>query len=92
MPLTGTRRNQHATCIREKRRRHSLKPLKPEKWPTLQPICAAARDYGRMTAQPESAGINRYVVGDARALQERKQRIHPGLESCRRYREVSLEA
>jgi len=23
---------------------------------------------------------------------KRKQRIHPGLESCRRYREVSLEA
>ncbi len=52
MPLTGTRRNQHPTCIREKRRRHSLKPLKPEKWPTLQPICAAARDYGRMTGKP----------------------------------------
>jgi hypothetical protein len=52
MPLTGTRRNQHPTCIREKRRRHSLKPLKPEKWPTLQPICAAARDYGRMTGNP----------------------------------------
>ncbi len=49
MPLTGTRRNQHPTCIHEKRRRHSLKPLKPEKWPTLQPICAAARDYGRKT-------------------------------------------
>src|SRR5713101_8684312 len=47
---------------------------------------------GRMTGNPESAGLNRYVVGDERALQERKQRIHPGLESCRRYREVSLEA
>ena len=53
MPLTGTRRNQHPTCIHEKRRRHSLKPLKPEKWPTLQPICAAARDYGRVTGNPE---------------------------------------
>jgi len=25
-----------------------------------------------MTGKPESAGINRHVVGDARALQERK--------------------
>jgi len=27
---------------------------------------------GRITGSPESAGINRHVVGDARALQERK--------------------
>jgi hypothetical protein len=40
----------------------------------------------------ESAGLNRHVVGDERALQERRQRIHPGLESCRRYREITLEA
>jgi hypothetical protein len=46
----------------------------------------------RIVGKPESAGINRHVVGDERALQERKQRIHPGLESCRCYREVSLEA
>ena len=26
---------------------------------------------------------NRHVVGDERALQERRQRIHPGLESCK---------
>ncbi len=26
----------------------------------------------RLTGNPESAGINRHVVGDARALQERK--------------------
>jgi hypothetical protein len=26
----------------------------------------------RITGNPESAGINRHVVGDARALQERK--------------------
>jgi hypothetical protein len=25
------------------------------------------------------AGINRHVVGDARALQERSQRLHPDL-------------
>jgi hypothetical protein len=47
---------------------------------------------GRMVGNSESAGINRHVVGDERALQERKQRIHPGLESCRRHREMSLEA
>ncbi len=35
---------------------------------------------------------NRHVVGDERALQERRQQLHPGLESCRRHREVSLEA
>ena len=47
---------------------------------------------GRMTGYSECAGINRHVVGDERALQERRQRLHPGLESCRRDREVSLEA
>ena len=26
---------------------------------------------------------NRHVVGDERALQERRQRLHPGLESCK---------
>jgi hypothetical protein len=26
-----------------------------------------------------SAGINRHVVGDARALRERRQRLHPDL-------------
>jgi hypothetical protein len=46
----------------------------------------------RVVGDPESAGINRHVVGDERALQERKQRIHPGLESCSRHREMSLEA
>jgi len=46
----------------------------------------------RVVGYSESAGINRHVVGDERALQERKQRIHPGLESCRRHREVALEA
>jgi hypothetical protein len=50
------------------------------------------RGNERFVGNPESAGINRHVVGDERALQERRQRIHPGLESCRRYREVSLEA
>jgi hypothetical protein len=27
--------------------------------------------FGRMTGNPESAGLNRHVVGDERALQER---------------------
>jgi hypothetical protein len=45
-----------------------------------------------MTGNTECAGINRHVVGDERALQERRQRLHPGLESCRWDREVSLEA
>jgi hypothetical protein len=48
--------------------------------------------FGRMTGNPESAGTNRHVVGDARALQERKQRIHPDLESCWGRREVFPEA
>ncbi len=41
---------------------------------------------------PSCAGINRHVVGDARALQERRQRLHPGLESCMGHREVFREA
>ena len=53
---------------------------------------AKCNDSVRMVGYSECAGINRHVVGDERALQERKQRIHPGLESCRRYREVALEA
>jgi hypothetical protein len=46
----------------------------------------------RFVGDSECAGINRHVVGDARALQERRQRLHPGLESCRGHREVSREA
>jgi hypothetical protein len=41
----------------------------------MQDITAAKESLvcsGRMTGKPESAGINRHVVGDARALQERK--------------------
>ena len=41
------------------------------------------RGTGCITGNSESAGINRHVVGDERALQERKQQIHPGLESCK---------
>jgi hypothetical protein len=40
----------------------------------------------------ESAGINRHVVRDGRALRERSERIHPGLESCMIHREVFREA
>jgi hypothetical protein len=46
----------------------------------------------RIAGHSESAGVNRHVVGDARALQERKQRLHPGLESCAVHREVCSEA
>jgi len=53
---------------------------------------AAPDGSERIVGEQESAGLNRHVVGDERALQERKQRIHPGLESCRRYREITLEA
>jgi len=59
---------------------------------TASVVGAKQRNHFRIVGHSESAGINRHVVGDERALQERRQRIHPGLESCRRYREVSLEA
>jgi hypothetical protein len=39
-----------------------------------------------------SAGLNRHVVGDERALQERRKRIHLGPESCGEHREVLVEA
>jgi hypothetical protein len=39
-----------------------------------------------------SAGLNRYVAGDERALQERRERLHPDPESCRFRREAWLEA
>ena len=45
-----------------------------------------------MTAYSESVGINRHVVGDERPYRKGEQRIHPGLESCERHREVSVEA
>src|SRR5206468_12653037 len=63
-----------------------------EKRSILQPsenllrISTGVEDLRRsywMTDHSESAGINRHVVGDERALQERKQRIHPGPASCR---------
>ena len=39
-----------------------------------------------------SAGINRYVAGNERVLQERSQRLHLGPQSCRRHREMTPEA
>src|SRR5580704_41816 len=39
-----------------------------------------------------SAGLNRHVVGNERVLQERSQRLHLGPQSCRRHREMPLEA
>ena len=47
--------------------------------------------YACIAGYPESAGINRHVAGDERALREGKQRIHPGLESCMGRREVFRE-
>jgi hypothetical protein len=38
------------------------------------------------------AGINRHVVGNERVLQERRERIHLGPESCGGHREVPVEA
>ena len=40
----------------------------------------------------ECAGINRHVVGNERVLQERRKRLHLGLESCGEHREVPVEA
>jgi hypothetical protein len=42
--------------------------ISAEEWPTV----SLARTLPRMTGKPECAGINRHVVGDARALQEGK--------------------
>jgi hypothetical protein len=50
---------------------------------STQSPSAAQAPQSCVVGHSESAGINRHVVGDERALQERKQRIHPGLESCR---------
>jgi hypothetical protein len=36
-------------------------------------------DYFRVGDYSSSAGINRHVVGDERALQERNERFHPDL-------------
>jgi hypothetical protein len=49
-------------------------------------------DLQCVVAQCRSAGINRHVGGDERALQERRKRIHLGLESCGQHREVLVEA
>jgi hypothetical protein len=38
----------------------------------IERLEAAIHSSGRVTGYPECAGINRHVVGDARALQERK--------------------
>jgi 4-phytase/acid phosphatase len=54
-----------------------------------QPDCEWENFWGVLSG---SAGVNRHVVGDERALRERRERLHLGPESCGRYREVSLEA
>ena len=40
----------------------------------------------------ECAGINRHEAGDERALQERRQRLHPDREFCAGRRETAREA
>jgi hypothetical protein len=40
----------------------------------------------------EWAGLNRPVVGNERVLPERRKRLHLGSESCRKHREVLVEA
>jgi len=47
---------------------------------------------GKRSEVSGCAGINRHVAGDARALQERSERLHPDPESCGRHREVTPEA
>jgi hypothetical protein len=48
--------------------------LNPDKsgFGILQPRVKIASDSGRMTGKSESAGINRHVVGDERALGKEK--------------------
>ena len=46
----------------------------------------------RTVGHSECAGINRRVVGNERVLQERRKRLHLGLESCGEHREVLVEA
>jgi hypothetical protein len=46
----------------------------------------------RIVGYSESAGLNRHVVGNERVLQERRKRLHLGLESCGEHREVLVEA
>ncbi len=61
MPLTGTRRNQHPTCIHEKRRRHSLKPLKPE----VAYFAADLRRSSRLWSSDGQPGSNVAACGGA---------------------------
>jgi hypothetical protein len=60
-------------------------------------------ESGRLAAGPlgkvggkrrfrKCAGINRHVIGNERVLQERRERIHLGPESCSEHREVLAEA
>jgi len=47
--------------------------------------------YGERQKVGGCAGVNRHVAGDARALQERRERLHPDPESCRHRREARPE-
>jgi hypothetical protein len=43
----------------------------PEHW-FCKEVTVEVRNDSRVVGKPECAGINRHVVGDARALQERR--------------------
>ena len=51
-----------------------------------------SRESLTSVGDPECAGMNRHVVGNERVLQERRKRLHLGLESCGGHREVLVEA
>jgi hypothetical protein len=53
---------------------------------------AVAVINSRIVGNPECAGMNRHVVGNERVLEERRKRLHLGLQSCGEHREVLVEA
>src|SRR5712692_4445354 len=59
----------HARIARTSVAFMALKPITPS---YLTATLSVNRDQARVTGDAECAGINRHVVGDARALQERK--------------------
>jgi hypothetical protein len=70
----------------EARLRRAHKLLEFEITETLPVVSESVKKVGGC------AGLNRHVAGDERALRERRKRLHPDPESCRRRREAELEA
>src|SRR5215471_14167042 len=60
--------------------------------PPSQPTPKISRDWPVKRRFRKCAGINRHGVRNERVLQERRERIHLGPESCGGRREVSGEA